>query len=123
MQFRSLVGSQECEPLCEGRLSPAHHSRRAGRGEPGGNGHKGLRVVSIRSGAGRKPHAASALDAKRVQRQAFAGLLCSKQFYHFVVETWLKGDPGQPTPPASRLKGRNSNWIHLYNEDVISMPD
>jgi len=62
-------------------------------------------------------------DAKRVQRQAFAGLLCSKQFYHFVVETWLKGDPGQPTPPASRLKGRNSNWIHLYNEDVISMPD
>ncbi len=62
-------------------------------------------------------------DAKRVQRQAFAGLLWSKQFYHFVVETWLKGDPGQPTPPETRLTGRDSQWVHLYNEDVISMPD
>jgi hypothetical protein len=62
-------------------------------------------------------------DGRRVQRQAFAGLLWSKQFYHFVVETWLKGDPAQPIPPAARLMGRNSNWIHLYNEDVISMPD
>ncbi|HLH41529.1 MAG TPA: hypothetical protein VKV74_00990 [Bryobacteraceae bacterium] len=62
-------------------------------------------------------------DGRRVQRQAFAGLLWSKQFYHFVVETWLKGDPGLPPPPASRLEGRNSNWVHLYNEDVISMPD
>ena len=62
-------------------------------------------------------------DGKRVQRQAFAGLLWSKQFYHFVVETWLKGDPGQPPPPAARLTGRNSQWVHLYNEDVISMPD
>ena len=44
-------------------------------------------------------------DAKSVQRQAFAGVLWSKQFYHFVVETWLKGDPGQPPPPASRLHG------------------
>ena len=62
-------------------------------------------------------------DAKSVQRQAFAGVLWSKQFYHFVVETWLKGDPGQPPPPASRLHGRDSQWIHLYNKDVISMPD
>ncbi len=62
-------------------------------------------------------------DARSVQRQAFAGLLWSKQFYHFVVETWLKGDPGQPAPPASRLTGRDSQWIHLYNEDVLSMPD
>ena len=62
-------------------------------------------------------------DAKNVQRQAFAGVLWSKQFYHFVVETWLKGDPGQPPPPASRLKGRDSQWVHLYNKDVISMPD
>ncbi len=62
-------------------------------------------------------------DAKSVQRQAFAGVLWSKQFYYFVVETWLKGDPGQPPPPASRLKGRDSQWIHLYNKDVISMPD
>ena len=62
-------------------------------------------------------------DGKRVQRQAFAGLLWSKQFYHFVVETWLKGDPGQPPPPATRVTGRDSQWVHLYNEDVISMPD
>ena len=62
-------------------------------------------------------------DARRVQRQAFAGLLWSKQYYHFVVENWLMGDPGQPKPPESRLSGRNSNWIHLYNEDVVSMPD
>ena len=62
-------------------------------------------------------------DGKRVQRQALAGLLWSKQYYHFVVADWLKGDPGQPTPPASRLKGRDSSWVHIYNEDVISMPD
>jgi len=62
-------------------------------------------------------------DGKRVQRQALAGLLWSKQYYHFVVADWLKGDPGQPKPPASRLKGRDSSWLHIYNEDVISMPD
>jgi hypothetical protein len=62
-------------------------------------------------------------DGKRVQRQAFAGLIWSKQFYHFVVEDWLKGDPAQPPPPASRLNGRDSRWVHLFNADVISMPD
>ncbi len=62
-------------------------------------------------------------DGRRVQRQAFAGLLWTKQFYNFVVETWLKGDPGQPQPPAARLQGRDAQWVHLYNEDVISMPD
>jgi len=63
------------------------------------------------------------LDGKRVQRQAFAGLLWSRQYYHFVVADWLKGDPGQPKPPAARLKGRDSNWVHIYNEDVLTMPD
>ncbi len=62
-------------------------------------------------------------DAKRIQRQAFAGLIWSKQYYHFVVENWLKGDPTQPVPPSSRLNGRDSRWVHLYNADVISMPD
>jgi hypothetical protein len=62
-------------------------------------------------------------DGRQVQRQAFAGLLWSKQFYHYVVETWLKGDPAQPIPPAQRLKGRNAQWVQLFNEDVISMPD
>ena len=62
-------------------------------------------------------------DGKRVQRQALAGLLWSKQYYHFVVAEWLKGDPGQPKPPASRLDGRDSAWPHIYNEDVLTMPD
>ena len=62
-------------------------------------------------------------DAKNVQRQAFAGLLWSKQFYHFDVRTWLDGDPAGPPPPESRKKGRNHEWFNLYNADVISMPD
>ena len=56
-------------------------------------------------------------------RQAFAGLLWSKQFYHYDVRDWLNGDPAQPPPPAERLDGRNHDWRQLYNADVISMPD
>jgi hypothetical protein len=62
-------------------------------------------------------------DAKNVMRQSFAGMLWSKQFYHYVVTDWLDGDPGQPKPPEIRKKGRNSTWKHLFNDDVISMPD
>jgi Mannosylglycerate hydrolase MGH1-like glycoside hydrolase domain len=62
-------------------------------------------------------------DARNVMRQAFAGLLWSKQFYHYDVRRWLEGDPAGPPPPAERLQGRNHEWRHLYNEDVISMPD
>ena len=62
-------------------------------------------------------------DERRVHRQALAGLLWSKQFYHYSVELWHKGDPGQPRPPESRKHGRNRNWTHLYNLDVLSMPD
>jgi hypothetical protein len=62
-------------------------------------------------------------DARNVMRQAMAGLLWSKQFYHYVVEQWLGGDGGTPKPPAERNKGRNHEWKHLYNADVISMPD
>jgi hypothetical protein len=62
-------------------------------------------------------------DAKNVQRQAFAGLLWSKQFYHLDIRTWLDGDPAGPPPPESRKKGRNHEWSNLYNADVISMPD
>jgi hypothetical protein len=62
-------------------------------------------------------------EARQVQRQAFAGLFWSRQFYHFVVEDWLNGDPTMPKPPESRKSGRNHNWIHLFNEDIISMPD
>ena len=58
-----------------------------------------------------------------MQRQAFAGLFWSRQYYHFVVEEWLQGDPTMPTPPESRKEGRNHSWLHLFNEDIISMPD
>ncbi|HUJ30945.1 MAG TPA: hypothetical protein VLY23_06660 [Candidatus Acidoferrum sp.] len=62
-------------------------------------------------------------DAKLVQRQAFAGLLWSKQSYHYEVRRWLQGDPTQPAPDPRRRYGRNHDWQHLYNSDVISMPD
>jgi hypothetical protein len=62
-------------------------------------------------------------DARGVMRQAFAGLLWSKQFYHYVVKQWLDGDPAQPAPPEERRRGRNNDWKHLYNADVLSMPD
>ena len=62
-------------------------------------------------------------DAQNVMRQGFAGMLWSKQFYHYLIKNWLEGDPGNPTPAAERKTGRNSQWPHLYNTDVISMPD
>ena len=62
-------------------------------------------------------------DRRNIMRQAMAGLLWTKQFYHYDVDRWLKGDPSGPEPPRARLKGRNSDWRHLYNADVISMPD
>jgi hypothetical protein len=62
-------------------------------------------------------------DVQQVMRQAFAGLLWSKQFYHYDVSRWLRGDPAGPEPPAQRLHGRNHEWTHLFNADVISMPD
>ncbi|MEW6683375.1 MAG: glucosidase [Nitrospirota bacterium] len=62
-------------------------------------------------------------DMRNVQRQAFAGMLWNKQYYHYVVEDWLKGDPGPPPPPDSRRNGRNREWTHLYNDDILSMPD
>jgi hypothetical protein len=58
-----------------------------------------------------------------VQRSAFAGMLWSKQYYFYIVRDWLRGDPLQPAPPSDRLNGRNHEWKHLYNDDVISMPD
>ncbi len=60
---------------------------------------------------------------KKIQRQAFAGMLWNKQYYNYDISRWLNGDPSQPKPPAERVNGRNSEWIHLNNEDVISMPD
>jgi hypothetical protein len=62
-------------------------------------------------------------DARLVQRQALAGMLWSKQYYQFDVTRWHDGDPGQPTPPKARKHGRNADWRHMCNGDIVSMPD
>ncbi|MBK8230932.1 MAG: glucosidase [Candidatus Eisenbacteria bacterium] len=62
-------------------------------------------------------------DAQAAIRQAYAGLLWSKQFYYYIVKDWIEGDPAQPKPPGTRRDGRNAEWTQLYNRDVISMPD
>lgn len=62
-------------------------------------------------------------DERNVQRQAFAGMLWNKQFYYYVIEDWLKGDINSPPPPESRKDNRNHEWIHVFNNDVLSMPD
>ncbi len=62
-------------------------------------------------------------EEKAISRQAYAGLLWTKQFYHYIVDPWINGDPSGPFPPESRKHGRNSDWHHLFNRDVISMPD
>ena len=72
--------------------------------------------------AERVPAGATA-EERRVLRQGYAGLLWSKQFYHYVTPHWLEGDPSQPAPPAGRDEGRNAEWPHVYNRDIISMPD
>jgi hypothetical protein len=62
-------------------------------------------------------------DEKNIQRQAFAGMLWSKQFYYYNIQQWLSGDPSLPPPPRERLQGRNNDWKHLNNVNIISMPD
>jgi len=62
-------------------------------------------------------------DARSVMRQALAGMLWSKQWFHFDVRRWLEGDATLPPPPPERKHGRNREWVHLYNDDVVSMPD
>jgi hypothetical protein len=62
-------------------------------------------------------------DLRRIQRQAYAGMLWNKQFYNFNVDQWLTGDPASPAPPESRLNIRNQSWRHLHNGNIISMPD
>ena len=72
---------------------------------------------------GELQHGIADADARNVQRQAFAGLLWSKQYYHFDIREWLAGDPLQPPPPPERLTGRDADWGHLSNGEVLSVPD
>ena len=67
--------------------------------------------------------AKSAADYNSIQRQAFAGLLWSKQFYQYDIERWIEGDAFYSNPPPERRYGRNSGWEHLKIKDVLSMPD
>ena len=62
-------------------------------------------------------------DLRNIQRQSFAGLMWTKQWYYYVVDEWLEGDPAMPVPPTKRKRGRNFEWQHLHCDDVISMPD
>jgi hypothetical protein len=62
-------------------------------------------------------------DARNVQRQALAGMIWNKQFFYYDVAEWLRGDRAQPPPPDGRRTGRNCDWKHLNNADIISMPD
>ncbi len=62
-------------------------------------------------------------DLRSVARQAFASILWSKQFYYYVVQEWLDGDPAMPPPPPQRATGRNSDWTHLHAANILSMPD
>lgn len=73
--------------------------------------------------AGETVSHADAHDAKRVQRQALAGMIWTKQYYEYDISRWMEGDPTQPAPPSNRKQGRNSDWEHLHNHDIISMPD
>jgi hypothetical protein len=66
---------------------------------------------------------ATSADALNVQRQAYAGLIWTKQFYHYDINRWLKGDPNQPAPPGDRGQIRNGNWPHFFASDILSMPD
>ena len=68
-------------------------------------------------------HGMAGTDARAVQRQAFAGMIWSKQYFYYDIPEWLGGDPAHPAPPAGRKYGRNRDWAHLNNADIISMPD
>ncbi|GAB4369232.1 MAG: glucosidase [Deltaproteobacteria bacterium] len=104
------------------RLSAGGKMPRQPLGEDFGNIFRSRRKEADEFYASRIPGALPE-EERRVARQAFAGLLWSKQFYHYIVQDWLEGDPAQPKPPEGRSRGRNRDWTHLYNRDVLSMPD
>jgi hypothetical protein len=123
-----LAGMEPGSPMVGTITSPAHEER--DQGVPGtndfGEGFDALVAARLNDAeqfyATRIPRELSD-DANSVMRQAYAGMLWSKQFYHYDIQNWLEGDPAQPPPPPERLNGRNKDWTHLYNDDVMSMPD
>jgi hypothetical protein len=123
------LGSMDSDATAVGTISSPAHQERAAE-VPGTNDFEAGfdKLFELRKAeadefyASRIPQQLSD-DAKNVMRQAYAGMLWSKQFYHYDVKTWLEGDPAGPPPPKGRLHGRNKDWTHLYNDDIISMPD
>jgi hypothetical protein len=135
-----IQGNQDAvNPAQEGTKAAAHYQRTVAPGESTTirlrltNNEKGIGKDFDQTFAKRTQEADDfyetviptdlSADARNVMRQAFAGMLWSKQFYHYVVKRWLEGDPKTPAPPSGREQGRNHQWPHLYNADVISMPD
>ena len=123
-----LGGMDADSPMVGTITSPAHQER--AEGVPGTNDFdKGFDALFAQRQKEAEEFYSSRLpkelssDAHQVMRQAYAGMLWSKQFYHYDVHTWLDGDPAGPAPPKERWDGRNKDWTHLYNDDVISMPD
>jgi hypothetical protein len=128
MDLEPLASMTESSGMIGTIPSPAHAER--AEGVPGsndfGDGFDGVFAARQKEAdefyASRIPKELSD-DAKSIMRQSFSGMLWCKQFYHYDVRTWLDGDPAGPPPPKERLQGRNKDWTHLYNDDVISMPD
>jgi len=82
-----------------------------------------LRIAEADEFYGDLQHDIADPDVRHVQRQALAGMIWSKQYYYYDIPQWLGGDPGQLPPPPERRHGRNHEWTHLNNADIISMPD
>jgi len=123
-----LGGMDGDSPMVGTITSPAHQER--AEGVPGTNDFaKGFDALFVQRQKEADEFYSSRLskqlssDAHKVIRQAYAGMLWCKQFYHYDVHTWLDGDPAGPAPPEERWQGRNKEWTHLYNDDVLSMPD
>jgi hypothetical protein len=123
-----LGGMDPDSPMVGTITSPAHQERAPG--VPGtndfGDGYDAMFALRQKEAdefyESRIPKDLSG-DARHVMRQAYSGMLWCKQFYHYDVYTWMEGDPAGPEPPQERSHGRNKDWTHLYNDDIISMPD
>src|SRR5213592_305069 len=117
------AGGSAAPPAARGTASPAAPAAGAERGGPPADRVFADRIREADAFYARHIPGTLGEGGQAVVRQAYASLLWSKKFYHYVVKDWLEGDPAQPPPPASRRSGRNAEWGHLYNRDVISMPE